>query len=97
MNGDADFRKTVHIKSPLEKIIEKLKELDNAIKKSETYPTDSAEVIIRLVQKVAEELEKERGHAVLQMVNSVTRMEDLQFQRGRLYQIKRLQRDFSRE
>ena len=96
MKVEEDFRKPVRMKSPLEKIIEKLKELDNAIKKDETYPTNSAEVIITMVQKFSQELEHERNDVIMKMIGEVHRMEALEFQRGRLYEIKRLQRDFDR-
>jgi len=86
---------TLRVKSPLEKIIVKLKEIETPEEREGVV--SKLNEVIRMIQKFAEEIEHERANAVVEMVSNVKRMEDLQFQRGRLYQLKRLQRDFERE
>lgn len=91
MKVEEDFKKPIRMKSPLEKIIELLKKMPE-----EQGAGSEIIEVIRLVQKFSQELEHERNDVIMKMIGEVHRMEDLEFQRGRLYEIKRLQRDFDR-
>ena len=51
---------------------------------------------IRMIQKFAEELEHERASCISNIMIA-TRWEQVKFEQGRIYQIKRLQRDYGRE
>ncbi len=81
---------TLRIKSPLEKII-------NELHKIGSIGDLDLTVVIRMVQKFAEELEHEREAAKDSLVSGAVNMEGVGFQRGRIYQIKKLQRDFEVE
>jgi len=80
---------TLHIKSPMEKIIMKLIQIEKIGDLDLREP-------IRMVQKFAEELEHEKASCISNILIA-TRWDQVKFEQGRMYQIKRLQRDFQRE
>ena len=80
---------SLRVKSPLEKIIKTLKDI------AEIGDLDLAEPI-RKVQKIAEELESEKAFAIANLI-AAPNIELVKFSQGRVYQIKRLQRDFQRD
>ncbi len=90
MNGDKDFIEPPRVKAPLEKIIEKLKAIE------EIGDLDMKEPI-GLVQKFAQELEHEKANAILQIINNCHTMDRISFYRGKLEAFKKLQRDYEKE
>ena len=82
----------------MEKIINKIKGLDSILNdETQKVPKNVLTEILDAVRKFAIELEHEKAHAIIQLINESPNMEAIKFQRGRIYQIKRLQRDYLRD
>ena len=88
----------VRQKSPLEKIIHRLEGLDSILNdETQKVPKSVVAEIVVMVARFKTELEHEKAHAIVQILTNCTNMEGISFQKGRIYQLKKLQRDFDRE
>lgn len=93
MNDYKDFTEFSKVKSPMEQIIAKLKGLEVVDGPAKITIGE----VVSLIQKFAKELEHERAHAIVQIVTNCHSMDRIEFYRGTIQTIKKLQRDFDRE
>ena len=88
----------VTVKSPLQKMVHQLKALDSVLNtESQVIPKDMVRGLLQSVQKFAEELEHERKRAELSLIDDVISLDGIKFQRGIIYVIRKLQRDWVKE
>jgi len=88
----------VTVKSPLQKMVHQLKALDSVLNtESQVIPKKMVADLLSAVQRFAEELEYERRRAELKIIEECTNMDAVKFQRGIIYTVRRLQRDWIKE
>ena len=88
----------IEIKSPLVKIVHQLKALDSVLNtESQVIPKKMVADLLEAVKKFAQELEHERRKAEVTIIQECVGMEAIKFQRGVIYAIRRLQRDWVKE
>jgi len=85
----------VTVKSPLQKMVHQLKALDSVLNtESQVIPKSMVADLLDAVQKFALELEHERNRAEVALIEECLNMDAVRFQRGIIYVIRRLQRDW---
>jgi len=88
----------VTVKPPLQKMVHQLKALDSVLNtESQVIPKKMVADLLDAVQKFAQELEHERRRAELEIVDNCMNMDGVKFQRGIIYTVRRLQRDWIKE